>query len=248
MSNLWAGLSHSRCASISCVHCGQTKQGLLRGAEDRQAGFRRCPPVQVPTVWGPPRSQTTLVWRLSYEARVGSHLESQTSMWGLEQEAFSEWAAVISSYIEKQQWITRETASSQLEAEGPGFLEAGSCCPLIVPWDPEKQTLCSGLCYCYMGSFYNQHTLQETLVLRHNLVNDTVKGAKRRLRYETQIRSCYVTRRASQMGTNEKTMLSPLPKALPESEVILMTLQGKLTLLPGSVRWRALKYLLKHLF
>ena len=135
MSSLWAGLSHSCHASLSHVHCGQTRQGppkaaedrhperlrtgtqggwgqAPRGAEDRQAEFRRCPPVQVPTVLGPPRCQTTLVWRLSYGARVGSHLESQTNMWGLEQETFSEWAAVISSYIEKQQWITRETAAS----------------------------------------------------------------------------------------------------------------------------------------
>lgn len=137
---------------------------------------------------------------------------------------------------------------SEVEAEGPGFLEAGSCCPLIGPWDPERQTLCSGLRYCYMGSFYNQHTLQETLVLRHNSVNDSVKGAKRRLRYETQIRTRCVTRRASQMGTNEKTMLSPLPNVLPESKVILMTPQWKLTLLSGSVRCWARKYLLKHLF
>lgn len=50
------------------------------------------------------------------------------------------------------------------------------------------------------------------------------------------------------MGTNEKTMLSPLPNVLPESKVILMTPQWKLTLLSGSVRCWARKYLLKHLF
>lgn len=122
MSSLWAGLSHSCRACLSHVHCSQTRQGPPRGAEDRHPeGLRtgrwgsegallsRCPlcwdHLTVRPHWCdafPP------VW-----SKGGVTLRKSDSYVGFgTRETFSEWAAVISSYIENQQWITRETAAS----------------------------------------------------------------------------------------------------------------------------------------